>query len=95
MTLFEISILIILCITCGIIIWALMSRDGIKINYNKTITTVNKLDDVQLEIAKQNLEELKKYNENTAKQTTDTHQAIGVMTAAVQEFMGVNDETRN
>lgn len=50
------------------------------------------MDDLQLEIAKENLAELKKYNENASKQTMETSQALRTMTTAVQELMGVNDE---
>jgi hypothetical protein len=50
------------------------------------------MDEFQLELAKQNLEELKKYNENASKQNVETSQALRTMTTAVQDLMGVNDE---
>lgn len=91
MTLFEFLFLCILAIF--VVLFVVLKKRGITINYNKTITNINKLDDMQLEIAKENLAELKKYNENAAKQTVETSQAIRTMTTAVQEIMGVNDET--
>lgn len=93
MTPFEISILCIIAVVAVVFIWVLVSGKGLTIHYNKTITNINKLDDLQLEIARENLAELKKYNENAAKQSTDTSNAIKTMTTAVQELMGVNDET--
>ena len=94
MTVFQILVLSFLAIFAFAVCWIAFKKHGITFNYNKTITTINKLDDIQLEIAKQNLEELKKYNENAAKQSVETSQALKTMTTAVQDLMGVNDETR-
>lgn len=94
MTPFEICTLLILAVLVIAIITIGTSKDGFTISYKKTITTINKMDEMQLEIAKQNLAELKKYNENASKQTAETSQAIKTMTTAVQDLMGVNDETR-
>lgn len=95
MTTFQIIMLAILATCAFALCWLVFKKEGVTFNYNKTVTTINKLDEMQLEIAKQNLEELKKYNENAAKQNLETNQAIRTMTTAVQEIMGVNsDEAR-
>ena len=67
------------------------------IRFEKQITTINKMDELQLEVAKANLEELKRYNEASAKSAQDTNRSIQTITAAAQAFMGVNDDeaTRN
>lgn len=94
MTTFQIVLLWTLMAILALLI-VLYIKGPITFNYNKTVTTINKLDEMQLEIAKQNLEELKKYNENAAKQNIETNQAIRTMTTAVQEIMGVGgDEAR-
>lgn len=91
MTTFQIILLFFLAIFVVAVCWVAFVKKGITITYNKTITNINKLDEIQLEIARQNLEEIKKYNENASKQTLETSQAIRTMTTAVHELMGVND----
>lgn len=91
MTTFQILLLAILAVFVTAVCWVAFKKGGITINYNKTVTNINKLDDLQLDIARQNLEEIKKYNENASKQTHETSQAIRTMTTAVHELMGVND----
>lgn len=91
MTLFEIFLLICLMfISMSLIVLAY--RGEFKIKYERTNIQETHLDDIQLELAKQNIEELKKYNENAAKNSNDTTQAIQTMTAAVQSIMGVDNE---
>ena len=92
MTTFQLLLIIVLAVIAFAAVWAIVSKKGITFNYNKTVTTVNKMDEFQLELAKQNLEELKKYNANASKQTMETSQALRTMTTAVQDLMGVNDE---
>ena len=92
MTTFQTMLLLVLVILAAILLYAVISKDGIVITYRKTITNINKLDDLQLEIAKANLEELKKYNENASKQTEDNNKVVQSITSAVQEFMGVGNE---
>lgn len=91
MTTFQIALICILALFTLAVCWVAFKKGGITINYNKTITNVNKMDELQLEIARQNLAEIKKYNENASKQTLETSQAIRTMTTAVHELMGVND----
>lgn len=84
--------LIAIVVFLGLLVYS--GKAVIRFKYDKTITTINKMDDMQLEIAKANLEELKKYNENAAKNSKDTTQALHSITAAAQAFMGVShDET--
>lgn len=65
------------------------------IRFEKQITTINKMDELQLEVAKANLEELKRYNEASAKNAQDTNRSLQTITAAAQAFMGVNDDETN
>lgn len=91
MTTFQIILLILAAVLVAAICWIAFVKKGITINYNKTVTNINKMDELQLEVARQNLEEIKKYNENASKQNIETSQTIRTMTAAVHELMGVND----
>jgi muramoyltetrapeptide carboxypeptidase LdcA involved in peptidoglycan recycling len=95
MSIFQIILLSIIALFLTAVCIIVYKKKGITFHYNKTVTTINKLDDLQLEIAKQNLEELKKYNENASKHSVETSKAISTMTTAVQELMGVNDETNS
>lgn len=86
-------VLLLLAIFAAVCIF--LATGKFTIRYEKTVTTINKLDDMQLEIAKANLEELKKYNENAAKNTQDNAQALHTIVSAAQAFMGVNDDEDN
>lgn len=92
MTTFQ-TIIVLLFTTFVILLVILAWKGGFTIRYEKTVTNINKMDELQLSIAKANLEELKKYNENAAKNANDHSQALQTITSAAQAFMGVgNDE---
>lgn len=85
--------IVVLLFAAFIIILALIThKGGIVIRYEKTVTNINKMDELQLSIAKANLEELKKYNENAAKNATEHSKTLQTITAAAQAFMGVGDD---
>lgn len=93
MTPFEIIVTIAL-LTIAIALMCIAGNGGFKIQYEKKVIQENHMDEVQLEIAKRNIAALEKYNENAAKSNNDTVHAIQTMTAAVQDLMGVENETR-
>lgn len=81
--LFAILVVLLIIITC---------KGGVTIRYEKTVTNINKMDELQLAVAKENLEELKKYNENAAKTANDHSKTLQTITSAAQAFMGVGDD---
>jgi predicted PurR-regulated permease PerM len=89
MTTFQI-IIILLFVVFLFILGVIAYKGGFTIRYEKTVTNINKMDELQLEVAKANLEALKEYNENAAKNAQDTSQALQTITSAAQAFMGVN-----
>jgi hypothetical protein len=91
MTTFQ-TILILLFTTFIILLIIIAYRGGIVIRYEKTVTNINKMDELQLAIAKENLEELKKYNENAAKNANEHSKTLQTITSAAQAFMGVGDD---
>lgn len=93
MTPFELIIAFALIAIAATLV-SIAFRGEVKIKFEKKIIQENHMDELQLAIAKQNLEELKKYNENAAKNTAEQAQVIQTMTSAVQDLMGVKDETR-
>lgn len=96
MTTFQ-TLIVLLFATFVAVLVFMAYKGSFTFRYEKTITNINKVDEVQLMIARENLEELKKYNANMAKNANDTNKAVQTITAAAQAFMGVNDdeETRN
>jgi hypothetical protein len=91
MTTFQIILIYTLLAILAMLV-CLYIKGTFTIRYEKTVTTINKVDEVQLEIAKANLEEIKKYNENASKNVTDTSKTLQTITAAAQAFMGVNND---
>jgi hypothetical protein len=93
MTPFELITAFALMIIAATLV-SIAFRGEIKVKFEKKVIQENHMDELQLAIAKQNLEELKKYNENAAKNSAEQAQVIQTMTSAVQDLMGVKDETR-
>lgn len=91
MTTFQ-TIIVLLFTTFVILLFILAWKGGFTIRYEKTVTNINKMDDLQLAIAKENLEELKKYNENAAKNANEHSKTLQTITSAAQAFMGVSDD---
>jgi hypothetical protein len=93
MSTFQICVVLFLAIFLVLAV-IVVYRGGLVIRYEKDVThtNINKLDEVQLAIARENLAELKKYNENATKNANDSSKAIQTITAAAQAFMGVSDD---
>lgn len=91
MTTFQ-TIVILLFATFVILLVIIAHKGGVVIRYEKTVTNINKMDELQLAIAKENLEELKKYNENAAKSANEHSKTLQTITSAAQAFMGVGDD---
>lgn len=94
MTAFEVLILILLTIIATAFI-LLAVKGSFTIRFEKHIIEEKKIDPLQLEIAKKNLEELEKYNkkEETAQQKQE--ELAVSMTEAIQNLFEVNDESES
>lgn len=91
MTTFE----IILVVTLGIFALALLLlaiRGRFTIKIKKHIIEEKKIDELQLEIAKKNLEEFSKFNAQSEKAAKEQEEHIKTVAEAVQDLMGVTDD---
>lgn len=88
---FKIILIFVLLAILAVFV-IILYKGKITFRYEKVVTNINKRDEVEIEIAKANLEELKKYNENAAKNAQNNSQTLQTITAAAQAFMGVNED---
>ena len=88
MTVFEILLIVtLLAILTAIVIIGI--KGSITIRIVKHNITENKIDPIQLEIAKHNLEELKKYNTRNEEFEKDKAKQVKSIAESVQALLGV------
>ena len=93
MSIFEIILIVCLSVLAlGILVIAI--RGKFTIDVKRNITTKKELDPIQLRIMQENLDELKRYNDNAEKAAAEHTQNIKTITESVQTALGVMDDTK-
>lgn len=91
MTILDLILLLALCIF-AVAVLVICIRGGININFTKRIIEEKRLSEVELEIAKRNLEEISKYNSNAEKDAQLHSEAMRTAAEMMQSFVGARDD---
>lgn len=91
---FEV-VLIVALLLVGVSLLIIAIKGGIEIKHTKHVIEEKKTSEIELAIAKQNLEEMKRYNDNIANNNQANKTMQQQATQVIQEILGVSTDEQD